>query len=66
MEREEQPELQTLLTLEQSAQVLQVSLRTIWKLISTGELPKPLRIGHSRRFRRADLENYIETLTAAR
>jgi excisionase family DNA binding protein len=47
------------LTTEEVLGCLKVNPRTIYRLIKTGELPA-IRIGRQWRFRRADLENWID------
>ena len=49
-----------LLTVSDVARALAVSTRTVWRLVSTGELPPPQRIGKRlRRWKSTDIENYI-------
>lgn len=38
---------------------LSVSTRTVWRLLSAGQLPKPVRIGRSVRWRREIIEEWI-------
>ena len=47
------------LTTEEVLGCLKVDPRTIYRLIKTGELPA-IRIGRQWRFRRADLEEWID------
>jgi len=47
------------LTTEEVLTCLRVTPRTIYRLIKTGELPA-LRIGRQWRFRRADLDAWID------
>jgi excisionase family DNA binding protein len=47
------------LTTEEVLDCLKVNPRTIYRLIKTGELPAN-RIGRQWRFRRADLEEWID------
>lgn len=42
------------------ANMLNVSLRQIWRLNATGKLPRPLRLGGSVRWSRKELEAFIE------
>lgn len=44
------------------AQLLGVSTRTVWRLVSAGRLPPPLAIGRSRRWEQADVERFVENL----
>jgi len=41
------------------ARRLNVSTRTVWRLLSAGQLPKPVRIGRSVRWRHEVLEEWI-------
>ena len=47
------------LTTEEVLSCLKVNPRTIYRLIKTGELPA-VRIGRQWRFRRADLDEWID------
>jgi excisionase family DNA binding protein len=44
----------------QAAKMLNVSVRQVWRLCNTGKLPKPIRLGHCVRWRKAELEAFIE------
>jgi excisionase family DNA binding protein len=52
-------ELQAFLTTEDVLGYLKVTPRTIYRLIRTGELPA-VRIGRQWRFRRADLDDWLD------
>jgi len=45
---------------EQVAKLLGVSRRQIWKLLSAGVMPEPVRVGGSVRWREADIVNWIQ------
>lgn len=45
---------------KQAAKMLNVSVRQVWRLCNTGKLPKPIRLGHCVRWRKAELEAFIE------
>lgn len=49
----------TLITAEQLAGTLQVSKRTLWRMRSAGQLPRPLRIGGVVRWRREEVAGWI-------
>ena len=51
---------QLLLTAGQVAEMLNISTRTLWRLKSAGKLPAAIRIGKSIRWRREDLNTWIE------
>jgi excisionase family DNA binding protein len=46
------------------AELLQVSRRTLDRLVHDGEFPKPLRIGGAARWRASDYAAYVERLAA--
>ena len=56
--RADRPDLTACLTTEDVLAYLNVTPRTIYRLIRTGELPA-IRIGRQWRFRRADLESFV-------
>lgn len=49
-----------LLSVDQVAAMMQVSVRTVWRMLSAGELIEPLRMRGNTRWRRAELEAWIE------
>ena len=53
------PEYSALLSVEQVATMLQVSPRTVWRLLSSGELIEPVRIRGNTRWRRDELDAWI-------
>ncbi|MBC7819998.1 MAG: helix-turn-helix domain-containing protein [Planctomycetaceae bacterium] len=57
-----QPTEAKLLRVEQVADRLGVSARTVWRLCSCGQLAKPLPIGRCRRWRKLDVDNFVESL----
>jgi predicted DNA-binding transcriptional regulator AlpA len=42
------------------AEMLDVSLRQIWRLNSAGKLPKPIRLGGSVRWNRVEVQHWFE------
>lgn len=48
--------LPLLLTADQAARYIGVSIRTLWRLTSAKQLPDPLHVGRAARWRRADLD----------
>ncbi len=52
--------LPRLLTVEQVAELLQVSTRTVWRLRSAAKIPEPLIFGGSLRWRAAELRTWID------
>ena len=63
MMRRASPDLQAFLTTEQVLGDLKTTPRTIYRLIRDGELPA-VRIGRQWRFRRADLDRWVERQAA--
>lgn len=49
-----------LLSAESVAQMLQVSVRTVWRLRSSGQLPHPVQVGGSIRWRADEVCAWIE------
>jgi prophage regulatory protein len=43
------------------AEMLNVSLRQVWRLNSAGRLPKPIRLGGSVRWNREEVRTWFET-----
>ena len=56
----------SLLSVEEIAMKLNLCTRSVWRLVAKGELPEPIRVGHSRRWYPADLKAYLEKQTAKR
>jgi excisionase family DNA binding protein len=48
-----------LYTVDQVAAVLQCSVRNIWKLADSGDLPGMVRIGRLVRWRKSDVSNWL-------
>jgi excisionase family DNA binding protein len=59
MEIRESPAVM-LITPEETARLLEISERTLWRLLSAGRVPKPVRIGRSTRWRLAEVRDWIE------
>ena len=55
-----------LITLDQAAQRLAISRRTLERLISAGDFPSPLKLGRSSRVAVQDIDIYCEQLRARR
>jgi excisionase family DNA binding protein len=53
-------EQQTLLKADEVATLLHVSERTLWRLLSAGKLPKPVRFGRSTRWKADEVAGWIE------
>ena len=50
-----------LINAEQVANILNISERTLWRLVSGGKVPQPVRIGRSARWRVQDIYDWIES-----
>jgi excisionase family DNA binding protein len=46
-------------TAKQVAEALQVSTRTLWRMLASGQLIEPLKIGRSVRWRKQELLEWI-------
>lgn len=51
----------SLLTVAEVAAILAVSVRTVWRLNSGGQLPEAVSIGSSKRWRRDEIFAWIKT-----
>ena len=54
-----------LLKADEVADLLAISVRSVWRLASRGELPPPIEIGRSKRWRRDDIEKFVGDRAAA-
>ncbi|HNR30174.1 MAG TPA: helix-turn-helix domain-containing protein [Candidatus Hydrogenedentes bacterium] len=45
-----------LMTVKEVAQTLRLSERTVWRFADSGQLPRPVALGGSRRWRRSDID----------
>jgi excisionase family DNA binding protein len=63
----EAPAERLLLSAPEVAGCLGIGVRTVWRLVATGELPAPVRLPGTRatRWRRADLDRFVEGLDGA-
>ena len=52
-------DLKMLLNASEVAATLGVSQRSVWRLSATGEIPPPVRIGRSVRWRRSTVEAWL-------
>lgn len=49
-----------LLNARQVANMLTISERSVWRLVSESQIPSPLHIGGSARWRRSDIEGWLQ------
>ena len=54
----------SLLTIDQVADELAMSASKITRLVNEGVFPKPVYIGSSKRFRKIDLDKWVEQLAS--
>ena len=50
----------TLLNVKEVAEMLGLSERTVYRLSDTGNMPQPVKLGAAVRWRRQELESWIE------
>lgn len=55
-----------LLTVRESAQVLQISVPTFWRRVADGTVPKPVKLGGLSRWPESEILAVIETAKARR
>jgi excisionase family DNA binding protein len=55
-------EVPALLRVEEVATLLGVSVRTVWRLVSRGELARPVAMGRCRRWFRSDVDDFLAAL----
>jgi len=53
-----------LLTMKQTAALLNVTVQYLYKVIAEGKFPAPVKMGRMTRFRLTDLEQYLDALTS--
>lgn len=51
--------LPRMITINELATILGMSKRTVWRLLSAGEIPEPVRLGGSTRWPLAQVEAWI-------
>jgi predicted DNA-binding transcriptional regulator AlpA len=50
-----------LIKADEVAHLIAISTRTLWRLVSTGQFPRPVQFGRSTRWRVADVEEWIKS-----
>ncbi len=48
-----------LINAEELARIMDISERTLWRLLSGGKVPQPVRSGRNTRWRLAEVEEWI-------
>lgn len=51
----------TLLNVREVSEMLGISERTIYRLSDSGDMPQPVKLGSSVRWRRQELENWVDS-----
>ena len=51
-----------LISVPKAAKLMAISRRTVERLVSAGDLPRPIKIGGCSRFRIKDITGYIERM----
>jgi excisionase family DNA binding protein len=54
----------TLVSIPTAAQHLNISVRGVYRLIASGELPRPIKVGGSTKFSERQLRAYLDALEA--
>jgi len=54
-----------MLTVKDVAETLKMGERTIWRLVSSGRFPPPVRIGASARWRKSRIQQWLHEQEAA-
>jgi len=58
--------IEAMLDVKGLAEMLGASVRTVWRLVSAGVLPKPVRVGGSTRWFEADIAEFQRKLRVER
>ena len=59
------PDLPFLLIAEQTAELVGMSRRWLWRAVSAQQFPQPVRVGRATRWRRVDIEAWVDDLAGA-
>ena len=65
-EEREQNANDKLMRIPAAAEVLDISVRQLWRLITMNELPRPVKIGRSSKLFVSDIDTYMDRLKAKR
>jgi predicted DNA-binding transcriptional regulator AlpA len=55
-----------LLSVKKVAEIVDLSVRQIWRLVADNVFPKPVHVGHSARWLRSDIQTYLDGLKRGR
>lgn len=51
-----------LVSVKKVAEMMDVSVRQIWRLVAAGQFPSPVHVGHAARWRWSEVQGYLEGL----
>lgn len=57
------PKNHRLYSIRETAKILNCSVRSVWKLISKGDLPRPVKVLSSAMFTAEDIDAFIQKIT---
>ena len=55
-----------LLPIEGVMDTVSLSRRTVWRLVSAGEFPPPVKVGRASRWRMADITEWVDSLEVSK
>jgi len=55
-----------LLGIEGVVDIVSLSKRTVWRLVSAGEFPAPVKVGRASRWRVADIRQWVDSLEVSK
>jgi predicted DNA-binding transcriptional regulator AlpA len=55
-----------LLSVKKVAEIVDLSVRQIWRLVADNLFPKPVHVGHSARWLWSDIQRYLDELKRGR
>jgi predicted DNA-binding transcriptional regulator AlpA len=53
---------ESLLSVKKVAEIVDVSVRQIWRLVADSKFPRPVHVGHSARWYWTDIQKYLDEL----
>ena len=58
--------IEAMMDVKRLAEMLGASVRTVWRLVSAGVLPKPVQLGRCTRWFESDIEDFQRRLRESR
>ena len=58
--------IEAMMDVKRLAEMLGASVRTVWRLVSAGVLPKPVQVGRCTRWFESDIEEFQRRLRESR